>query len=96
MFLIEKLPKDNTQTSDEPMGTGVMLGRTIAAELALCLKSPWTPSFCKKNSTAWSNSSFWMEGAKGVHAYRVTDLRAPEGTGNLNVRIPKGGVVAGG
>ncbi len=61
MFLIEKLPKDNTQAGDEPMGAGVMLGRTIAAELALCLSSPWTPAFCKKNSTAWSGSNSWLE-----------------------------------
>ena len=61
MFLIEKLPRDNTQASDEPMGAGIMLSRTIAAELALCLASPWTPAFCKKNSTAWSENSSWME-----------------------------------
>lgn len=66
MFLIEKLPRDSTQASDEPMGAGIMLSRTIAAELALCLASPWTPSFCKKNSTAWSENSSWMEvGAAG-------------------------------
>ncbi len=61
MFLIEKLPRDNAQSSDEPMGTGVMLSRTIAAELALCLVSPWTPAFCKKDSTAWSEGNSWME-----------------------------------
>lgn len=61
MFLIEKLPRDSTQASDEPTGAGLMLSRTIAAELALRLASPWTPSFCKKNSTAWSESSSWLE-----------------------------------
>ena len=61
MFLIEKLPRDNTQSSDEPLGTGVMLSRTIAAELALCLASPWTPAFCKKDSTAWSEGKSWLE-----------------------------------
>lgn len=61
MFLIEKLPRDSTQASDEPTGAGIMLSRTIAAELALCLASPWTPSFCKKNSTAWCESNSWLE-----------------------------------
>lgn len=61
MFLIEKLPRDNTQASDEPMGAGVMLSRTIAAELELRLGSPWTPPFCKKNGVAWSGNSSWME-----------------------------------
>jgi len=61
MFLIEKLPRDNTQAADEPTGTGIMLSRTIAAELALRLASPWTPPFCKKNSTAWSDGNWWRE-----------------------------------
>ena len=61
MFLIEKLPKENTQTSDEPVGAGIMLGRMIAAELELCLSSPWTPPFCKKNCTAWRGHDWWLE-----------------------------------
>ena len=73
MFLIEKLPKDNAQAADEPMGAGVMLGRTIAAELALSLGSPWTPAFCKKNSTAWSGSNSWMEVYTSSH-YMITSL----------------------
>lgn len=62
MFLLEKLPRDNAQSSDEPTaGTRVMLGRAIAAELALRLASPWTPVFCKQDSTAWSGPSSWLE-----------------------------------
>ena len=61
MFLIEKLPKEDSQATDEPMRASVMLSRTIAAELAICLSSPWTPAFCKENGTAWSGHNFWME-----------------------------------
>ncbi len=63
MFLLEKLPRDNAQGTDEPAsgGTRVMLGRAIAAELSLRLQSPWTPAFCKQQSTAWSEHSFWLE-----------------------------------
>ncbi len=62
MFLLEKLPRDNAQSSDEPTaGTRVMLRRAIAAELTLRLQSPWTPVFCKQDSTAWSGNSYWLE-----------------------------------
>ncbi len=67
MFLLEKLPRENAQTSDEPTGTRVMLGRVIAAELSLRLQSPWTPVGCKKESTAWSGNSSWLE----VRAYML-------------------------
>jgi len=61
MFLLEKLPKEAAQASDEPTGACVMLGRTIAAELVIRLQSPWTPAFCKRGGTAWSGSSSWLE-----------------------------------
>ena len=62
MFLLEKLPRESAQTADEGLGgAGVMLGRSIAAQLALCLRSPWTPTFCKENGTAWSGANFWSE-----------------------------------
>ena len=61
MFLLEKLPKDDTQAADEPMGAGVMLGRTVAAQLSMCLSSPWTPPFCKSKGTSWSGNNFWIE-----------------------------------
>ena len=61
MFLIEKLPKETTQAADEPAGAGIMLGKMIAAELEQCLASPWTPSFCKKDSVAKKGQDWWFE-----------------------------------
>ena len=61
MFLLEKLPRESAQAADEGPGAGVMLGRSIAAQLALCLHSPWTPPFCKEKGTAWSGTNFWIE-----------------------------------
>jgi len=61
MFLIEKLPKETTQAADEPAGAGIMLGKMIAAELEQCLASPWTPSFCKKDSVAKKGQDWWLE-----------------------------------
>ncbi|XP_064404565.1 coiled-coil domain-containing protein 22 homolog isoform X2 [Halichondria panicea] len=89
MFLLEKLPRENAQTSDEPTGTRVMLGRVIAAELSLRLQSPWTPALCKKESTAWSGNSSWLEGTRSVHAYHGMDVQAPTGTADLTVKLPK-------
>ena len=34
-----------------------------------------------------------MQGGSGVHSFHATDLRAPEGTGNLAIKIPKGTLV---
>ena len=61
MFLLEKLPRESAQAADEGLGAGVMLGRSISAQLALCLQSHWTPAFCKENGTAWSGNNFWIE-----------------------------------
>lgn len=61
MFLLEKLPRESAQAADEGPGAGVMLSRSIAAQLGLCLHSPWTPPFCKVDGTAWSGTNFWTE-----------------------------------
>ena len=43
-------------------GAGILLGRSIAAELSQCLRSPWTPPFCKsRGTTAWKGNNWWME-----------------------------------
>lgn len=89
MFLLEKLPRDSAQAADEPMGTSVLLGRAIAAELSLRMRSPWTPPFCKARSTAWSGGEWWLEGSEGVHRYHAVDVQAPRGTGDLTIKIPK-------
>jgi len=91
MFLLEKLPKDTAQASDEPLGAGVMLRRRIALELSRSLVSPWTPPFCKTKRVAWSGTQgdWWLEGAESVHPFHASDLQAPKGTGDLTVRIPK-------
>ena len=59
MFLLEKLPKESAQGSDEQTGTGILLSRSIASEIATSLQTPWTPSYCKRRSTRWSSSTTW-------------------------------------
>ena len=60
MFLLEKLPKDNTQSTDEPTGADILLSRSIAAEMNTYLKLPWTPSFCVSKSIRWTGPSTWV------------------------------------
>ncbi|XP_019861423.1 PREDICTED: coiled-coil domain-containing protein 22 homolog [Amphimedon queenslandica] len=50
MFLLEKLPKEAAQTADEPTGAGILLTRSIGAEIGASLRTPWTPSYCKRES----------------------------------------------
>ena len=72
-------------------GAGIMLRRKITQELSRSLASPWTPSFCKTRSVAWSSKGeWWLEGARSVHPYHTSDLQAPKGTGDLTIKIPKG------
>ena len=51
MFLLEKLSKESAQGGDEQTGAGILLTRSIAAEIATSLQIPWTPSYCKRRST---------------------------------------------
>jgi hypothetical protein len=89
MFLLEKLPREAVQAADEPTGASVVLNRRIATELSAALSSVWTPSFCKRHGVAWRNNQWRREGGAGCHAYHSTDVRAPEGTGDITARIPK-------
>uniref|UniRef100_A0A1X7SGJ6 Uncharacterized protein n=1 Tax=Amphimedon queenslandica TaxID=400682 RepID=A0A1X7SGJ6_AMPQE len=78
MFLLEKLPKEAAQTADEPTGAGILLTRSIGAEIGASLRAPWTPSYCKRES-----------GSSGLHAFTASDVQAPTGTGDLQKKIPK-------
>ncbi|KAL5460593.1 hypothetical protein EMCRGX_G034048 [Ephydatia muelleri] len=89
MFVLEKLPKENIQSPDQPTGARVLLSRTIAAELGSVLANPWTPGVCKRKGTAWSGPKWWLEGAKGTHGYHATCVEAPEGLGVVGARVPK-------
>lgn len=91
MFLIEKVPKETTETRDEPLSATVVLQRAIAAKLASQLKSPWLPPYMRRPSALWKRnpSALYHQGvsdAVGFHAY---PLQWPIGTTNLSKKIPK-------
>ncbi|XP_019852672.1 PREDICTED: coiled-coil domain-containing protein 22 homolog isoform X2 [Amphimedon queenslandica] len=90
MFLLEKLPKEAAQTADEPTGAGILLTRSIGAEIGASLRTPWTPSYCKRESVRWTTPTNWrIEGSSGLHAFTASDVQAPTGTGDLQKKIPK-------
>nr|XP_046251880.1 coiled-coil domain-containing protein 22 [Scatophagus argus] len=46
MFLVEKLPRERAEASDQPTGKSVVFQRAIAAAMKAQLSVPWLPSNC--------------------------------------------------
>ncbi|XP_077984420.1 coiled-coil domain-containing protein 22 homolog [Glandiceps talaboti] len=92
LFLIEKLPKDSSERTDEPLGTSALLHRSIASEISKQLKSTWTPRYCKSQGVCWRGvkpKQWHREGVVGMRAYRSCSLSVPQGIGDLSKKIPK-------
>uniref|UniRef100_A0A8C3G866 Coiled-coil domain-containing protein 22 n=1 Tax=Cyclopterus lumpus TaxID=8103 RepID=A0A8C3G866_CYCLU len=47
MFLVEKLPRESAEASDQPTGKSVVLQRAIAAAIRAQLVVPWLPPNCR-------------------------------------------------
>lgn len=47
MFLVEKLPRESAEASDQPTGKSVVLQRAIAAAIKAQLVVPWLPPNCR-------------------------------------------------
>uniref|UniRef100_A0A8C5A9J1 Coiled-coil domain-containing protein 22 n=1 Tax=Gadus morhua TaxID=8049 RepID=A0A8C5A9J1_GADMO len=47
MFLVEKLPRESAEASDQPAGKSVVLQRAIAAKIKAQLALPWLPHNCR-------------------------------------------------
>ncbi|XP_062282975.1 coiled-coil domain-containing protein 22 [Scomber scombrus] len=47
MFLVERLPRESAETSDQPTGKSVVLQRAIAAAIKAQLAVPWLPPNCR-------------------------------------------------
>ncbi|CAL8369227.1 unnamed protein product [Lota lota] len=47
MFLVEKLPRESAEASDQPAGKSVVLQRAIAAKIKAQLALPWLPPNCR-------------------------------------------------
>jgi hypothetical protein len=48
MFLVDHLPKEHSESAQEPVGSLAILQKSITAELSRRLALPWIPPFCQK------------------------------------------------
>lgn len=92
LFLIEKLPRDSSDSTDETLGTSALMQRAIATEISQLLKSTWSPQYCKRRCIyrLGTKPGVWCkEGVVGSRFYRSCYLSAPQGIGNFAKKIPK-------
>lgn len=74
MFLVEKMPRENAEASDQPTGKSVVLQRAIAAAIKAQLAVPWLPSNCRLPLHGETQSP----GA--LHSFHVQPLSLPYST----------------
>ncbi|XP_068453221.1 coiled-coil domain-containing protein 22 isoform X2 [Clinocottus analis] len=71
MFLVEKLPRESAEASDQPTGKSVVLQRAIAAAIKAQLVVPWLPPNCRLPLHGETQSP----GA--LHSFHVQPLSLP-------------------
>ncbi|XP_054465094.1 coiled-coil domain-containing protein 22 isoform X2 [Anoplopoma fimbria] len=74
MFLVEKLPRESAEASDQPTGKSVVLQRAIAAAIKAQLVVPWLPPNCRLPLHCETQSP----GA--LHSFHVQPLSLPHCT----------------
>uniref|UniRef100_A0A8C4HIM0 Coiled-coil domain-containing protein 22 n=1 Tax=Dicentrarchus labrax TaxID=13489 RepID=A0A8C4HIM0_DICLA len=85
MFLVEKLPRESAQSSDQPTGKSVVLQRAIAAAIKAQLAVPWLPSNCRLPMHCETQVN---PGA--FHSFHVQPLSLPHCTKGLGQKQLKG------
>ncbi|XP_049437631.1 coiled-coil domain-containing protein 22 isoform X2 [Epinephelus fuscoguttatus] len=86
MFLVEKLPRESSEASDQPTGKSVVLQRAIAAAIKAQLVVPWLPPNCSLPL----HGETQRPGA--LHSFHVQPLRLPhctKGTGKKQLKEVK-------
>uniref|UniRef100_A0A672FD34 Coiled-coil domain-containing protein 22 n=1 Tax=Salarias fasciatus TaxID=181472 RepID=A0A672FD34_SALFA len=73
MFLVEKLPRESAESSDQPTGKSVVLQRSIAAALRAQLAVPWLPPACRLPLQTQTQS------LGSMHSFQVQPLSLPLG-----------------
>lgn len=74
MFLVEKLPRESAEASDQPTGKSVVLQRAITAAIKAQLAIPWLPPKCRLPLNCETQS----QGA--MHSFHVQPLSLPHCT----------------
>ncbi|KAG2455924.1 CCD22 protein, partial [Polypterus senegalus] len=83
MFLVEKLPRESSESSDQPAGKSVLLQRSIASKIKSQLAVPWIPPSCRVPFLCKHQNS---DLAHGFHAQH---LSIPQTTVLSGKKIPK-------
>lgn len=91
MFLVDKLPKESVETTEETLGSSVLLQRAIAAKLETQLSSPWVPPYLKQKGITWRGKppQWQREGTCCMFHYHSCKISVPEGSGDLTKKIPR-------
>lgn len=76
MFLVDRLPKEPSDASQEPLGSVALLQKSIAAAISCQLALPWLPPFCQKINTA-------------AQQFHSCHLSVPRDLHNLAKPLPK-------
>uniref|UniRef100_A0AAQ5Z2R2 Coiled-coil domain-containing protein 22 n=1 Tax=Amphiprion ocellaris TaxID=80972 RepID=A0AAQ5Z2R2_AMPOC len=74
MFLVEKLPRERFEASDQPSGKSVALQRAIAAAIKAQLAVPWLPPNCRLPKYCETQS------LSALHSFHVKPLSLPHCT----------------
>lgn len=74
MFLVEKLPRESAEASDQPTGKSVVLQRAIAAAIKAQLAVPWLPPNCRLPLHCETQS------LGALHSFHVQPLSLPHCT----------------
>uniref|UniRef100_A0A7N6AYA8 Coiled-coil domain-containing protein 22 n=1 Tax=Anabas testudineus TaxID=64144 RepID=A0A7N6AYA8_ANATE len=71
MFLVEKLPRESAEASDQPTGKSAVLQRAIAAAIRAQLAVPWLPTNCRLPLHGET------QGSGALHSFHVQPLSLP-------------------
>ncbi|KAM9828591.1 coiled-coil domain-containing protein 22 [Syngnathus typhle] len=71
MFLVEKLPRESTEASDQPSGKSTIRQRAIAAAIKAQLVAPWLPPNCRLPLHGETQS------LGAMHSFHVQPLSLP-------------------
>lgn len=83
MYLVEKLPRERAESSDQPAGKSAVLQRSIAAKIRAQLAVPWIPPSCRAPLLCRSQSPGL------THSFHAQQLSLPHNLALSGKNIPK-------
>ena len=91
MWLVERLPKEVSETAVETLGADALLSRAISTTMSRYINAKWAPSFFNRDGLRWQASpkSFLLMSPRGVGCFTATSLCSPSNAGDVTVKVPK-------